>query len=81
MAVDPAELISAHLVEAKLTGGEDLLDGDMITGAVVVMRVERLDDEEPTFVMAHTGDYITATGLLTLAKGIVMNGMEDVGDR
>ena len=63
-----------HIKESTLMGDGQLEEGDLITAAVMVLRVERIDDPEPQFAVAHTGDYITAAGLLALAKGIIVSG-------
>lgn len=68
------ELIQ-HLKESKLYGADDIEEGDHITGAVVIMRIERLDEEEPSFAVMHTGDYITATGLITLGAEVGLNSI------
>lgn len=66
-----------HLQEANLQGIEDLLEGDIITGVVAVVRVERLDDNEPAFAVVQSVDYITAAGLLHLGQTM---GDKNVGE-
>lgn len=69
--------IVRHLQESTLIGDGQIKAGEFITAAAVVLRVERPDDPEPEFMVAHTGDYITATGLLSLAKGVIVSSFED----
>lgn len=66
-----------HLKESKIHGAGQLEEGDMITAASLVMRVERVDESEPSFVVMHTGDYITATGLLTLGQGVILDSFQE----
>lgn len=66
-----------HLATSKIFGEDQLEADDHVTAAVVVMKVEQVDAEEPQFVVVHTGDYITATGLLALAEGIVLDSIGD----
>lgn len=66
-----------HLEESNLQGLEDLLEGDIITGAAVVVRVERLDDPDPAFAVLQTVDYITVAGLLHLAQAM---GDKNIGE-
>lgn len=74
---DDVDKIVNHLSTSQVIGEGQLEDGDLITGSVVIMRVERLDDPTPAFCVVHTGDYITATGLIALAQGVIQNGFEE----
>lgn len=76
MNSNKAEIVR-HIEESTLIGDGQMEDGDFITAAAIVLRIERPDDPEPEFMVVHTGDYITATGLLTLAKGVVVSGFMD----
>lgn len=65
-----------HLRTARVHQDE-LEEGDIVTAVVVVMKVERIDQEEPSFCVAHSGDYITAAGLLDLGRQIGLDNVRE----
>lgn len=75
--MNAVDQVTEHLSSTRVIGADAIEDGDIVTAAVVIVRVERADEAEPEFLIMHSGDYITATGLITLAKGVVTNGLED----
>lgn len=72
---DLKKQLMEHLSTTRLRDSDTLESGDIITGAVFVLRVDRLDSDEPTFLVTGTTDYITATGLLALGAQVGMDNI------
>ncbi|MFE7605764.1 hypothetical protein ACFU1Q_11440 [Brachybacterium paraconglomeratum] len=53
-----------HIDTAELEGVEEINDDDVITGVVVLVRLERAAEEGPALLMLSDVDYFSQLGLL-----------------
>lgn len=60
-----------HLEQSDLVGVEELEPGDLITGAVVLVRVERVDEDGSALVLTSDVDFFTQLGMLTAARDLM----------
>ncbi|WP_087485544.1 hypothetical protein [Brachybacterium massiliense] len=74
--MDPRDQLLQHLEHADLDGVDELEDGDVITGAVVLLRVERLSEEGTAVVMTSDVDFFSQLGLLTAARDLMRDDGE-----
>lgn len=74
MSDDRHAQLLQHLEHADLDGVDELEDADLITGAVVLLRVERAAEEGTALVLASDVDYFSQLGLLTAATDLARVG-------
>lgn len=75
--MDQHEQLLHHLEHVELDGLEELEDEDVITGVVVLLRVERPAEEGSALVMTSDVDYFSQLGMLTAASDLVRADDED----
>lgn len=60
-----------HIEHANLEGIEELEDEDLITGVVVLLRVERPAEDGSALVMTSDVDFFSQLGLLVAARQLM----------
>lgn len=70
MASDPQTRAAEYLSAQQLDGFDEIDPEDVITGAVVVFKVERLDEKGAAIVVAADVDWVTIIGMLRAAEAI-----------
>lgn len=74
--MDSDDQLFQYLAGTGLDGLDELDPGDVITGAVVLLRVERPSEEGSAMVMATAVDYFSQLGMLTAAMDLVRSDEE-----
>lgn len=65
------EQLLHHLEHAELDGIEELEGDDVITGVVILLRVERPAEDGSALVMTSDVDFFSQLGMLTAARDLM----------